>query len=59
MFIDFESLCYDDVFTFFYGKFTSSYFCLFYHLFGIESLQFSATDILIKLVAFSYKFESV
>ena len=39
-FIVLESLCYVDVFTLSCWKFTSQYFCLFYHLFGIESFYF-------------------
>ena len=66
-FIDFESLCYIDVFTLFCWKFTSFYFSLSYHLFGIESLYFfirlvSVTVFadwhMVTLIAFSYKFES-
>ena len=52
-FIDFESLCYVDVFKLFCWKFQSFYFCLFYHLFGIESLYFFPT------LVFSYSFKQL
>ena len=61
-FINFESLCYVDVFTLFYWNFTSFYFRLFYHLFGIESLYFFLVQFLVTVFDdwyTGYKFQSI